>query len=226
MSGPISQEDPAENLWANPKATYDLVADRYADHFSDELDGKPFDRDLLTRFVSSQLGDRDRTGPICDLGCGPGHVGAFLAQHGANVFGLDLSLGMLTQCRRNSPTMPLSQGDMTSLGVLDGAVSGIVCFYALIHIPRSRVGEVLDELRRVLVAGGSLLLAVHGGTGTLHATEMLDRPANLHATLFTRAELVGLLDRAGFDVVEAHDREPYEHEVATQRLYVWASRRA
>jgi hypothetical protein len=53
MSGPTPREDPAEDFWADPTATHDLVAERYAAHFSDELAGKPFDRDLLTRFARS-----------------------------------------------------------------------------------------------------------------------------------------------------------------------------
>ena len=78
MSEPISQGDldPAE--WSDPVATYDLVAPRYAERFVGELDHKPFDRALLERFaarwrpVAADL-------PVCDLGCGPGHIGAYLA---------------------------------------------------------------------------------------------------------------------------------------------------
>jgi hypothetical protein len=32
-----------------------------------------------------------------------------------------------------------------------------------------------------------------------------------------------LLEASGFDEVEAHERDPYAHEVATTRLYVWAA---
>jgi hypothetical protein len=85
------------------------------------------------------------------------------------------------------------------------------------------VPEVLREMRRVLVAGGSILLAVHGGSGMLHATQMLDRPADLDSTLFDLDELTGLLEGTGFVIAEAHERAPYGHEHPTQRLYVWAT---
>jgi len=51
---------------------------------------------------------------------------------------------------------------------------------------------------------------------------MLDQPVDLDATLFGPDELAGLLQSAGFELVEAHQRDPYPHEVATRRLYLWA----
>jgi hypothetical protein len=70
------------------------------------------------------------------------------------------------------------------------------------------------------------LLAVHGGRGILFADTMLDQPVSLHATLFTLDELRSLVEAAGFDVVEAHERAPHPEEVATQRLYLWARGRS
>ena len=71
-----------------------------------------------------------------------------------------------------------------------------------------------------------LLLAVHGGDGSLHASEMVGLPADLDATLFRLPELCELVEGAGLTVLEAHERPPYAQEHATPRLYVWAARRA
>jgi SAM-dependent methyltransferase len=226
LSEPTPQEDVDPDAWADPSETYDAVAARYADAFVHELDGKPFDRELLARFAGTGRVGSGATGLVCDLGCGPGHVGAFLAQRGVDIVGIDRSWGMVTQARLHSPSRAVCQGDMSALGLLDGSLHGIVCFYALIHIPRAKVPAVLGELRRVLKVGGALLLAVHGGEGSLHATEMLEQSANLDATLFSLPELVGLLEAARFDLVEQHDRDPYAHEVSTRRLYVWVVRPA
>jgi SAM-dependent methyltransferase len=226
MSEPATRADGPPDVWADPAVTYDAVAARYADVFRHELDAKPFDREILARYAGTFAAGTGRDAPVCDLGCGPGHVGAFLAEGGATVFGIDRSGGMCRQARLDHPTMAVGQGDMSALGVLSGSLAGIVCFYALIHIPRVRVAGVLRELRRVLRGGGTLLVAVHGGAGALHATQILEQPANLDATLFSLAELTGLVEAAGFTVVEAHEREPYAGEVATTRLYVWAAAHA
>ncbi len=224
-TGPEPRGDPDPAQWADPSVTYDAVAPRYADRFLRELDDKPFDRELLARFARSVTGGAGGAGPVCDLGCGPGHVASFLADLGADVIGCDRSRGMVAQARLHRPSLAIFQGDMSALGLRPGSLGGVVCFYALIHIPRVRVPDVIRELHRVLALGGSLLLAVHGGTGSLHATQMLEQPVELDATLFVRDELAGLLEAVGLTVVETHDRDPYAHEVATRRLYLWATRR-
>jgi SAM-dependent methyltransferase len=146
-----------------------------------------------------------------------------LAANGVDAVGIDLSAGMVEQARLAYPALSFSQGNMTALALPDNTFTGIVCFYALIHVPRSQVPTALWEMSRVLVRGGALLVAVHGGQGTVHADQMVGQPADLDATLFSLAELSELIQRAGFTVVEAHERAPYEVEHPTQRLYVWAT---
>jgi SAM-dependent methyltransferase len=221
-----TRRDGEPEKWADPAPTYDQVASAYAERFRHELDGKPFDRELLNRFAESAATSANPACPVCDLGCGPGHVGAFMADLGLDVIGIDLSESMVTQARHDYPALTFVQGDMTALALPNQALAAIVCFYALIHVPRARVLQALQEMRRVLVTRGALLLAVHGGEGTLHADEMVGQPADLDATLFQLSELSELLEQAGFGIVEAHERAPYEEEHPTMRLYLWAIRPA
>ncbi|HVB90488.1 MAG TPA: class I SAM-dependent methyltransferase [Acidimicrobiales bacterium] len=223
MSEPEHRGDTDPGLWADPVPTYDKVARSYAEKFVDELDHKPFDQELLTRYAGIVGPRSSRALPVCDLGCGPGHIGAYLAERGVDVLGIDLSPGMVAQARRSFPALRFAPGDMTALDLPAGSLAGIVCFYALIHIPRVRVSVALTEMRRSLVAGGQLLLSVHGGVGSLHASEMLEHPVSLDATLFTLSELRAVAEAAGFEVREAHERPPYDEEIGTPRLYVWAT---
>jgi trans-aconitate methyltransferase len=48
-----------------------------------ELRAKPRDRELLAAFAPSV------SGPVVEIGCGPGQIGAFVRQRGRKVFGLD-----------------------------------------------------------------------------------------------------------------------------------------
>jgi len=81
---------------------YDRVAGAYAERYFTELERKPFDRELLDRFAADLRG----RGPVCDLGCGPGHVGRYLAERGVEVIGVDLSPGMVALARAE-PRAPL-----------------------------------------------------------------------------------------------------------------------
>src|SRR2546428_13222742 len=53
--------------------TYDRVAEPYGEQFFEELDRKPFDRELLDSF-EERLGGR---GLVCDMGCGTGSAGRY-----------------------------------------------------------------------------------------------------------------------------------------------------
>jgi ubiquinone/menaquinone biosynthesis C-methylase UbiE len=197
--------------------SYDRVADEYVAHIYDELNGKPLDRELLTRFVSNVKGK------LCDLGCGPGHVTRFLAQQGGDVFGLDISWGMLDNARSITPELEFIQSDMTSLGLADNSLSGIVAFYSIIHIDRGRVVECLRELRRVLKPDALMLIAFHIGGEILHRDELWDKPVSLDFVFFQTEEMVQYLEQAGFVIEEVTEREPYvEVEHPSRRAYILA----
>src|ERR1700678_3724035 len=104
--------------------TYDDLSAEYAVHVAGELAGKPLDRRLLDRFAEQVRG----AGPVCDLGCGPGHVARYLHDCGVDVAGIDLSPGMVEQARKLHPGIAFRVGDMLALDVGDGAFAGVVAF--------------------------------------------------------------------------------------------------
>jgi SAM-dependent methyltransferase len=201
------------------RISYDAVAESYAQRFFDELSRKPFDRDLLERFARECA-----RGRVIDVGCGPGHVGRFLADLGLDVTGLDLSPAMIDIAHKLNVGMRFDVGDMRHLDFRDGEVVGIVAFYSLIHIARNDVPAVLRELHRVIARDGKLLLAVHGGNGSITADDFLGHQVRVEATLFELAELGGIVEETGFRVDDALCREPYDFEAQTPRLYVAATR--
>src|ERR1051325_10615698 len=123
------------------RATYDIVAEEYAKRIYNELDHKTFDRRLLDRFADMVRGG----GPVCDLGCGPGHVARYLGERGVNVFGIDISERMIEQARRLNPQIKFQQGDMLALDFDDGAWEAVVAFYSIINIAREDVAAALGE---------------------------------------------------------------------------------
>ncbi len=199
--------------------SYDRVADEYVRRISDELRHKPLDRELLDRFAAAVRG----RGPVCDMGCGPGHVARYLSEQGAQVCGIDLSPEMVERARGLNPDIELAQGDMLALDAADGAWAGIVAFYSIIHIPRPRLVEALRELYRVLRPEGLLLLSFHLGEGALHLDEWWGQQVSVDFYFFQSDEMAGALRSAGFEVEEAIEREPYaEVEHPSRRAYLFA----
>jgi SAM-dependent methyltransferase len=198
---------------------YDAVANEYARRIYGELEYKPLDRELLLRFAAQVK----PLGRVCELGCGPGHVARFLHDHNVQIFGVDLSPGMVAQARALNPHIEFQPGDMRSLALEDASLGGIVAFYSIIHIPRAEVTRVLTGLHRVLRPGGLLFLAFHIGDQILHLDEWWDQPVQIDFFFFQPDEMEGYLTAAGFEILETLERLPYpDVEHPSQRCYIFA----
>jgi SAM-dependent methyltransferase len=201
------------------RKSYDRVADEYARRLFKELDGKPLDRELLTRFAQLAA-----NGEICDLGCGPGQIARYLRDQGAAVFGLDLSPKMVEQARRLNPDITFREGDMLALDLPGNSLAGIAAFYAIVNIPKESQPRAFSEIARVLKPGGMLLLAFHIGDETLHENELWGQPISMDFFLLQPATIQQQLEAAGLVVEEIIEREPYAPDVEYQsrRAYIFA----
>jgi SAM-dependent methyltransferase len=200
--------------------SYDAIAEEYAQTYFDELDGKPFDRDMLDRFAAT-VKDRGR---VCDLGCGPGQIARYLAAHGVDAFGIDASASMVATARRLNPMLQFRQGDFFHLPLGDGELAGVAAFYCLIHCARGELGNAVVEIHRVLMPGGRFLMAVHAGEGEVGREEAYGKRVALVATLFSEDEVRAALTIAGFRIDELVTREPYPFEYPSRRIYVTATK--
>ena len=202
------------------RKSYDELADEYARRIFDELDHKPLDRELLSRFAARVSG----RGQVCDMGCGPGHVARYLHDEGVTVFGLDLSQKMLEQARRLNPNIPFREGDMLTLDLETGTIAGITAFYAVVNIPLEVLPSIFQEMHRVLQSDGLLVLAFHVGDATLHEEELWGRSISMDFFLFPPSVVQQHLRGAGFGIEEVIERGPYAPEVEyqSQRAYIFA----
>lgn len=213
-------DEPGAELLRNIRADYDRIAEQYTHRIYRELGGKPFDRELLRRFARATRG----RGAVCDLGCGPGHIARFLRDAGAEVFGLDLSPGMIAQARALNPEIEFRQGNMLGLPFADGALAGIAAFYSIVNLPFSSLEQVFREMERVLNPGGLLLLAFHVGDEVIRPAELWGQPVSMEFFYFQCPAIEGKLRTAGFEIEETLEREPYAPEVEHQsrRAYIFA----
>ncbi len=204
------------------ETTYDRVAAQYAATLFDELSKKPFDRQLLEDFATRVR----HQGLVCDLGCGPGHVARYLKDQKVDVCGVDLSQAMIACASERSPDISFRKGDMRALDFPPAALAGITAFYSIIHLRRHEAPQALQEFHRVLQPEAWLLLAFHGGESEVHTENWFDQGVSIDATQFSLAEMTGYLQAAGFRVEQAVEREPYDFEYASRRVYILAMKDA
>lgn len=209
--------------------SYDAVADAYTKRVHDELRHKPLDRALLTAFAEQVAASSGPGARVCDAGCGPGHVAAYLAASGLNVTGIDVSPAMVEKARTLHPELTFEVGTMTALDAPDGAWHGIIAFYSLIHLTSDdEIRAALRGFHRTLADDGLLLVAVHlreHGDAIVHADDMMGVSVDMDFRFFDAEWLAGELEDAAFAVEARLVRSPYPGvEVQTTRTYLLARR--
>lgn len=197
------------------------MAESYLAGFRDEIAHKPFDRALLACVVE-QAG---AGAPVADLGCGPGHVAAWLARSGVAATGIDLSAKMIAAGRREFPNVDFREGDLLGLPAKDGEFAAVVALYSIIHLGPEELRPAFQEIRRVLRPDGIALVAFHIGAETRHFDDWLGHPVDVDFHFFETQHVVDELQDAGFDVDARLERRNHPEEVETRRAYVIARRR-
>jgi uncharacterized protein YceH (UPF0502 family) len=202
------------------RATYATVAESYAEQLCDELARLPFELWLLRRVV--ELAD---SAPVIEVGCGPGHVAAFLAAAGADATGLDLSPEMVAEARRRFPGASYQVGDLRRLmrpATHDGW-GAVLAWYSLIHLAASELPGAIGALVRPLRPNGWLVLALHAGGEVRNVSEWFGHEVDVDIVLHDPAAIRAIVEQAGLRDIEWYHRGPLSARgETTERLYVLA----
>jgi 2-polyprenyl-6-hydroxyphenyl methylase / 3-demethylubiquinone-9 3-methyltransferase len=154
-------------------------------------------------FYLRELGDLGGR-RVLDAGCGGGLVARELAAAGAEVVGIDRSLGSLGVARRAAGHFSPAQGRLERLPFADGSFDAVVAADVLEHLPD--LPAAVAELARVLAAGGSLVFDTVNRTpwswftavfGLEQVLRMVPRGTHDWRLFIRPAELDLLLRRAG-----------------------------
>ena len=203
------------------RRTYDVIADAYAEHYRDELSHKPFDTWLLDRVAAAA------SGPVADVGTGPGQIAAHLAARGADVTGIDSSPGMIAEATVRYPGVRFELGDFRRLLRPRTAAgwSAITAWYAVVHLTESELPAAISALGSTLAHGGVLALATHIGPETRHITDLLGHVVDVDYVLHDPDVVLAAVSAAGLEISEWYVRSPIpDVESETSRLYVLARR--
>lgn len=100
---------------------------------------------------------------VLDLGCGCGLPDAELLSDRFRVTGVDISDVQVERARRQLPRVRFVRADMTEVTFRPQAFGGVVCLYALIHVPLEEQPELLSKVFGWLAPEG-LFLVTTGAT--------------------------------------------------------------
>jgi SAM-dependent methyltransferase len=193
------------DTYAATREAYDAAADTYADLFRDSLRDSPLDRAMLAVFAEAVTASGNIR--VADLGCGPGHVTAYLAGLGLALSGVDASPAMVELARRACPGLPFEVGSMAELSLADGVLGGALSRWSIIHTPPQDVPSILAEVARVLAPGGHLLICFSASEGPAHPAQVFDHTV-APAYRWWPDHLAALLRAAGLTEVARLIGEP------------------
>jgi ubiquinone/menaquinone biosynthesis C-methylase UbiE len=204
-------------------AVFDAIGDAYDQVFAHK-DGQIEAGEWLTQRL--QPGAR-----VFDAGCGTGLPTArSLVEAGFEVVGVDISQKMLELARQNVPNARFLHLDMAALPAdfvaAEPAFDAITAFFSLLMLPRARIPALLEEWAGLLNPGGYMVIAMVEADLDYVEIPFLGQSPRL--TGYPRAELHGLLHKAGLDVLEsrAFDFPATEKSPAETQLFYYCRRTA
>ncbi len=194
--GPCALTPPARRV-PDPAMTFAVAAEAY-----DRYIGR-YSRALAPRFLEFA---GVTSGPVLEVGCGPGSLTAVLAaRFGAvNVAAVDPSESFVAACRERVPGAEVRVGSGESLPFVDGAFEGALSQLVLSFVREP--DQLTAELSRVVRRDGMVAACTFEANGFAlvrtfwDAALRLDPKAPDDASIpFRReAELLALWNRAGF----------------------------
>lgn len=193
-SAPVRRPDDLDIV----RESYDRVADNYVDMVATtglgDIRTQPWLKAAMDVFADAVSG----SGPVLDVGCGPGTVTAYLADRGVDVSGVDLSPRMIEHARRLHPGCTFSVASSTELDLPEASLAGVLGWWSLFNLPRDVLAQVLSSFARALKPGGQLIIATHVGDDDLVRSEAYGGVAVRWTTYQWRPEqLTALVEQAG-----------------------------
>jgi SAM-dependent methyltransferase len=139
---------------ADPAALWECHAAWWQREFTDGADPE-YEEQILPLLAEELEGSRS----VLDLGTGEGQLARRLRAAGASVVGLDVATAQLLAARARGGGVAYLRGDVGTLPFRAGSFDAVVACLVLEHVVA--LDPVLDEVARVLGAGGRAVLALN-----------------------------------------------------------------
>ena len=173
---------------------YDALASRYLELRT----ARPSPDLLLMEDALAELPDGAR---VLDAGCGAGLPVARQLVERFRVTGVDISPVQIEMARENVPTAEFEVGDLSALELREGTFDGIVCLFALFHLPRDEHATALAGFCQLLRPGGVLFLSIGSSDHEGYIEEdWIGSGASLYWSHFDQETTTGLVEAAGFTI--------------------------
>ncbi|KAF9884923.1 hypothetical protein FE257_000914 [Aspergillus nanangensis] len=139
-----------------PERIVEFAYDNITEWYLQWVERQKSPRERYTKMLLDKL---PPSPSILELGCGPGiPILKMLLDHGAQVVANDISTKQIEMAKARFPKTTLVAGDMTTLTFEPGSYHGVISFYSLFHLPRSKLKAMITQIHAWLKPGGVFAL--------------------------------------------------------------------
>ena len=130
---------------------------------------------------------------VLDIACGEGYGSRILSRKAASVIGVDIDRDVIEHASRmyGAENIKFLAGSVERIPLEDAAVDVVVSFETIEHTDKHR--EMLNEIKRVLVPGGALIIS---SPDKLHYTDETGFKNPYHVKELYREEFLELLQNS------------------------------
>ena len=132
---------------------------------------------------------------VVDVGCGSGRDILWLKSRGYDVIGLERSSGLAGLARAHTACR-IIEADFETYDFSRLSVDAIMLIGALVHLPHTKISDVLNSINRALKDDGNILLSLKKGAGNTS-----DSHGRVYY-LWNDGELRDLFEGLGLDVID------------------------
>lgn len=162
---------------------------------------------------------------ILDIGSGPGIDARILCELGLEVIGIDFSPNMIKIAKQIAPLASFHLMAIENMDFPSESFDGIWTNCSLVHIPKTSITSVLQNIYKLLKSNGVLYLSVKKGKGERLKKELCyNENYPQFWAYYSKSEINKLLNHVNFKVLAI--KKSCNKEYATEPLiHVFAAKR-
>lgn len=163
------------------KNAYAKIAESYQESYS-EIDWQDWQH--WETFISACVGQK-----VLDMGCGTGDATKYLLKKGIFPCGIDFSDEMLNIAKTQDNSIIWVRGDVCDCPFPDHTFKGIIASYTINHMNGQMLYRLKEEIDRLLVDNGMLLVVYHVGKNDEIRNDPLDDSLLIYYHYFQKVDL-------------------------------------
>jgi ubiquinone/menaquinone biosynthesis C-methylase UbiE len=140
-------------------------------------------------------------GKVLEIGCGSGREAAEFLKLGYEYVGTDMSSRFVEEAIKANPTGKFIQQNVYDLNFPQEYFDGFWTAATLLHIPKNRINEALQNINRVAKQGAIGFISLKEGEG-----EKVEEETGRLFAFYQLDEFKKILEKCGFEVINSERR--------------------